>query len=105
MTPTNEQELQQAIREVVKLASVDPDFRAKAISNANAALSSVSGGKKIDSNIHFVDDFGSGGRTIVLPDPVSIGSLSEAELEQVAGGCLLTTCGEVSCNHTGEEAV
>jgi hypothetical protein len=98
----NEQELQRAIREVIKLASVDPDFRAKAVSNPNGALSSV-GAKGTWASIRFVDDFGTGGRTIVLPDPVAnVDQLTEADLEQVAGGCFITTCAEVSCNNTGD---
>jgi len=97
----NDQNLQHAIREVVKLASVDTAFRSKAVADPKAALAQVSGGKKFSETITFVDDQKSGRRTIVLPDPISTEQLSEAELEQVAGGCLVTTCGEVSCNHTG----
>ena len=101
MSTINEQELSRAIREVIKLASVDPDFRAKAVSNPNAALSSVVGAT-IKTNVKFVDDFGSSARTIVLADPVAnIDQLSEEELEQVAGGCGVSTCGSNSCNHTG----
>ena len=101
MSSMSEQELLRAIREVIKLASVDPDFRAKALSNPNEALSSVAG-TTIKTNVKFVDDFETGSRTIVLPDPVAnTEQLNEEELEQVAGGCWVSTCGSNSCNHTG----
>jgi hypothetical protein len=90
MKAMNDQELSRAIREVIKLASIDAGFRAKAIADPKAALAAVAGTDAAGVNIRFVDDFGSAVRTVVLPDPDEPGQLSEQDLEQVAGGCLFT---------------
>ncbi|MEZ5403201.1 MAG: hypothetical protein R2729_26215 [Bryobacteraceae bacterium] len=83
----NEEEAQKTLAEVVKKATVDPAFRALALADPNAAVG------KINPNpipgtfkLRFVDNAGAN-LTVVLPDPVAEGGeLSDAELEQVAGG-------------------
>jgi hypothetical protein len=103
MNAMNEQELSRAIREVIKLASVDPGFRAKAITDPKAALVTVAGKDAASGvNIRFVDDFGSDIRTVVLPEPDGSTELSEEDLEQVAGGCILNTGGDGCMPLTGD---
>jgi len=80
-------ELQQALREVARRSAVDSEFRKLALTDASAAIAKVynepiPGG----SSFRFVDNSGPV-KTVLLPDPVAgIEELSEAELEQVAGG-------------------
>jgi hypothetical protein len=87
-----DQELQAAVRETIKRAVVDPSFRELAIRDGNAAINKTSKkGLPSGVNIQFVDNTGKPTKTIVLPDFVGTSeSLSEHELEQVAGGCLIT---------------
>ena len=83
----NEQEAQKTLAELVKKSTTDPEFRALALSNPNAAIGKINP-LPIPANykIRFVDNAGAN-LTVVLPDPVSAsGELSDAELEQVAGG-------------------
>jgi len=91
-----EQELNTAIREVLKRSVSDPDFRQLAIKNSSAALEKV--GIKNATPITFVDNYGKSQKTVVLPDPIgNAESLTEEELERVAGGlapsCEATSCG------------
>ena len=83
----NEQEAQKTLAELVKKATTDPEFRALALSNPNAAIGKINP-LPIPANykIRFVDNAGAN-LTVVLPDPVAAtGELSDSELEQVAGG-------------------
>jgi hypothetical protein len=97
----NEKEMKQinevnsAVREVIKRAVVDPDFRQLAVRDGRAALAKVSSTKLPgDVEIQFVDNYNKPIKTIPLPDPVaSADELTEEELEGVAGGwCVFTIC-------------
>jgi hypothetical protein len=88
-------EFQNAISEVMRRAAVDPHFRALAASDGNAAIAKVnpklSGSETAD--VRFLDKTNTNPArvtvTLVLPDPIAksqSAELSEAELEQVAGG-------------------
>jgi hypothetical protein len=83
----NEQEAQKTMAELVKRATVDAEFRALALSDPNAAIGKINPTPiPGDFKIRFVDNAGAN-LTVVLPDPVAAGGeLSDAELEQVAGG-------------------
>jgi hypothetical protein len=98
MAPITEHELNEAIREVLKRSVVDPDFRTKAIGNGSAAITEVSG-KSLSSGttITFVSNSDKDEKVVILPDPVTDANLlSDAELEQIAGGlerdCTATSC-------------
>jgi hypothetical protein len=101
----NEQELDRAVREVIKRSVADADFRTKAIADGNSALAEVSD-KSVPAGIQFafVDNYSTPIKTIVLPDPVAgVDHLSEKDLEAVAGGMVApcgATCGQGSCLST-----
>ncbi|MCM2255471.1 MAG: hypothetical protein NDJ94_07340 [Vicinamibacteria bacterium] len=89
------------LRELAKRAQTDMEFRKLALADPVAAIA------KIDPTplpkwfkVRFVDNAGAT-LTVVLPDPPSQSSeLSDAELEQVAGGGDANRCGGscvVSC--------
>jgi len=81
-------EIQSAIREVLKRSIVDPEFRKLAIQDGRGAISKVST-KTLppDLDFRFMDNSGKV-KTVTLPDPATgAAELSDAELEQVAGGC------------------
>jgi hypothetical protein len=91
----SEKELEPAIREVIKRSVVDAEFRTLAVKNPNAAISKASG-KSVPTGttISFISNHGSASKTYVLPDPVSNPEqLTDAALEQVAGGCTASNCG------------
>lgn len=93
-----EQELQTAVREVIKRSLLDSAFRTKALADGGAAIAAVSS-KALPAGISltFIENRGKQKKTVVLPDPVAEpDQLSEADLEQVAGGCGVT-CGSSSC--------
>jgi hypothetical protein len=80
-------ELQQMIAKIFQRAAVDPEFRALALRDSAAAISQVSS-KSLPTNIsyRFVDNSGPV-KTVPLPDPArDADELSDAELENVAGG-------------------
>jgi len=92
----HEQEINTAVREVLKRSAVDPDFRRLAVKSSAAAFEKI--GKKdlaAKMPITFVDNQGKSTKTVVLPDPIkNPEALSEEALEQVAGGsCEATSCG------------
>jgi hypothetical protein len=98
MATLNSNELNEAIREVLKRTVVDSDFRTKAVADGNAAIVEVSG-KSLPSNtsIAFVSNAGVDEKVIVLPDPITDANLlTEEELEEVAGG-LMSGCTATSC--------
>ena len=72
---------------VKRQAMKDPEFRALALSNPNAAIAKINSTPlPTGFKVRFVDNAGAN-RTVVLPDPVArVDELSDAELEQVAGG-------------------
>lgn len=76
------QESREAIRKVISKAGSDPDFRRKALSDANGAVMDLTGKALPEGyKLQFVDNAGAD-QTIVLPDD---GALTD-ELDQVAGG-------------------
>jgi hypothetical protein len=102
MSILNEHELNTAVREVLKRAVADSEFRTQAARDGNAAIGKVTGKQVPEgSKIEFVDNFGKSNKLIVIPDPVTSGQLAEEELEQVAGG-VMTPCGASSCGTTNE---
>jgi hypothetical protein len=102
MAAITEHELNEAIREVLKRAVVDPDFRTKAISNGSAAITEVSGKSlPTGTTVTFVSNSDKDEKVVVLPDPVTDANLlSDAELEQIAGG-LARDCTATSCAVSG----
>jgi hypothetical protein len=86
-------ELSDAIFQVLRRASVDPEFRALAAKDGRAAIEKINP-KAADSasevDVRFLDQSNTNPvrvlMTFVLPEPASVGELSEEELEQVAGG-------------------
>ena len=83
----NEKAAQQTMQELIKKAQTDPEFRQLALTDPNAAIGKINPLPVPASfKIRFVDNAGAN-LTVVLPDPVSSTcELSDAELEQVAGG-------------------
>lgn len=102
MSQLSERELNTAIREVLKRAVADKDFRTLAARDGSAAITKVTG-KQLPpgTKIEFVDNYNKANKLIVIPDPITSGQLAEEELEQVAGGFL---CGASSCGTTNEMA-
>ena len=96
MVELKETEVGAAIREVLKRSVADPDFRKLAEKDGAAAISKASGKSlPAGTTVSFVSNSGKVAKSVVLPDPVSdADSLSEEELEQVAGGM---ACGASSC--------
>jgi hypothetical protein len=84
---TNE-ELQKALTEVTRRATVDPNFRSLAISDGRKAIASINP-KPLPShmNFEFVDNSGPT-KTIGLPDLIADAGveLNDLELASVAGG-------------------
>ena len=101
MSVLNEIELASAIREVLKRSVTDPAFRKLAQQDGAAAILAASG-KTVPSGttFTFVSNAEKATKQVMLPDPVAdADSLSEEELEQVAGGmqaCGVSTCGTSS---------
>ena len=84
--PWTEAEANKTVNEVLKRAATDGEYRKLLLSNPPAAIAKVDPtplppGFKIKA----FDNNGANA-TIVLPDMVGTGELSDAELEQVAGG-------------------
>jgi hypothetical protein len=98
-TQWTQEAIQDTIKKIIERGSTDPEFRRLALSHPNDAVEQVSGipvppGVKI----RFVENEGAQ-YTVVLPDmkKADMSELSDAELEQVAGGRGI--CG-VSCGVT-----
>jgi hypothetical protein len=91
-------EAKEIMEKASKKAATDPAFRSKLLADPNAAVSEFSG-KQIPSNIKVRALERSGyDVTLLLPDAVSKeGELSDAELEQVAGGGRCAGTCVVSC--------
>ena len=93
-------EFQSAIREVLKRSAADPTFRQLALSNPQAAIAKVGQQIPAGTTVRFVDNHGKSDKVYVLPDPVAAAdSLTEEELERVAGGDCQGTC-DASCIKT-----
>ncbi len=81
------QEAEQAIQVVVKRAQAYREFRQLCLTDPSAAIKKAIG-KDIPEGftLRFVENKGAD-LTVVLPDPIDVSSeLSDADLEQVAGG-------------------
>jgi hypothetical protein len=89
----DEKEVDQTLAEVMKRASTDAEFRSLALRDAAGAIGKINPAPMPPGlKIRFVDNEGAN-RTFVLPDLTAPeGELSDAELEQVAGG-LFDRCG------------
>lgn len=86
-TQWTQEESEHVEKEIRKRAMTDPQFRTLALSNPSAAISQINS-KPLPTGykVRCVEAAGFT-RTIVLPDPVSSAEeLSDADLEQVAGG-------------------
>jgi hypothetical protein len=86
-TEWTQEAINDAFRRIAERATSDPEFRNLALSRPAEAVKEATG-KQVPSgvNIRFVDNAGAD-FTVVLPDAKSrAGELSDAELEQVAGG-------------------
>jgi len=98
MAQFSEAEIQAAFQEITKRARIDPEFRKLALSNPAEAVKEASN-IEVPANfkVRFVEADGAN-MIITLPEPVGKeGELSDAELEQVAGGGRgVSACG-VSC--------
>ena len=94
------------IDDVARRAAVDPDFRQIAVSNPKQALETFYGQPlDIDIPISFADNSGST-KTFVLPPLMSTsGELSDADLEQVAGGNAWCICTSACCGHQRARSV
>jgi hypothetical protein len=82
-----EEEAQKTVNEVLKLATTDPEYRKLALSDPAAAIAKVNPNPLPSGfKIKMIDNAGAS-VTVVLPDLIANGGeLSDAELEQVAGG-------------------
>jgi len=87
MAEWNEAEAQKTLAEITKLSQTDPEYRKLVLKDPNAAIAKVNPTPMpAGFKVQFVDNEGAN-LTIVLPDALSKqGELSDAELEQVAGG-------------------
>lgn len=89
----NDIEIHAAISEVLRRAGTDEEFRSRAVKDGMAAIQTVSS-KSLPPGIRvqFVDNSGPV-KTIPLPDLVSASdTLTDMELNQVAGGCDIASC-------------
>ena len=83
----SDEEIKKVELSIKRNAMKDPEFRALALSNPNAAIAKVTSNPLPPGfKVKFIDNAGAN-RTVVLPDPLArVDELSDAELEQVAGG-------------------
>jgi hypothetical protein len=86
-TPWTKEETDKVAVEIKKRAMKDPEFRALALSNPHAAVAKINSTPFPSGyKVRCIDQAGYN-VTVLLPDPVSrVEELSDAELEQVAGG-------------------
>ncbi len=94
MTEITASEANEAVQKVLKKAGSDATFHALALSNPAAAVKEATG-KDLPAGytVRFVDNKGAD-LTLVLPDVAADSEeLSDAELEQVAGGRCAGSCG------------
>jgi hypothetical protein len=82
-----DEEIKRVETEIKRKAMKDPEFRALALSDPKAAIAEITSTPlPAGFNVKFIDNAGAN-YTVVLPDPIArVDELSDAELEQVAGG-------------------
>jgi hypothetical protein len=94
MPKLTQQDEENLIDSAMRRSMLDTEFRALLVKDSLAALSKISS-KALPDNYRpqFVDNSGPN-RVFILPDPLPVtGELSDAELEEVAGGaCGCTNC-------------
>jgi hypothetical protein len=84
--PAKMRQVQEGFAEVLSRSASDADFRRQLVTDPRAALSAHFGKEIPESvNIRFIESGGT--PTIVLPEPAT-SELSDAELENVAGGVI-----------------
>jgi hypothetical protein len=86
MNEWTQQEIEQTLEEIKRRSMTDVEFRDVALTDAKAAIAKVNP-KPVPAgfNVHFADNSGAT-KTVVLPDLITSDELSDAELEEVAGG-------------------
>ncbi|MEM8960969.1 MAG: hypothetical protein AAGD38_05785 [Acidobacteriota bacterium] len=99
MAEWTESEAKSALGEIVRRAATDPALRARALADPATVIKEVTGKDLPDDiTVRFVD---SEGANVVIPLPplAAEGELSDAELEDVAGGDRCGySCGSASCS-------
>ena len=95
-------DIEDAIKEAMKRSTTDSEFRHLALKDPNEAIERVAG-KPLPpgTRFHFVENQNAH-FTVILPDPKvgDASELSDAELEQVAGGGRCVGTCAVSCAAT-----
>ncbi|ULO09863.1 NHLP leader peptide family natural product precursor [Paenibacillus sp. 19GGS1-52] len=88
---SNEDVVANAIETVTSKAVTDSEFRALCLSNPREAVKQATGLELPENfKLQVVENAGAH-YTLVLPDAVSGEELNESELEQVAGGAIIST--------------
>jgi hypothetical protein len=78
---------QEAIRQILRRAAIDNDFRRLALKDSAAAFAKFGINPPQEISVDFIENFGKSRKTIVLPDPVAqVEELTDEDLEEVAGG-------------------
>ena len=91
-TPTPD-EANAALETILKKASTDKKFRQLALTNPREAIKQTAGfDAPKNYNVSFIEKDKNLDALIVLPDMVTKGELSDAELEGVAGGYMDGWC-------------
>jgi hypothetical protein len=81
---------QAVIRQILRKAAVDEDFRRAALESSIAAFNKFGIAPPDGFTVEFVDNYEKAKKIIVLPDPVAhVEQLTDEDLEEVAGGCVL----------------
>ncbi len=85
-------QFQSAIRQILRRAAIDHDFRCLVLQDSGAAFSKFGIEPPQDITIEFIENYGKSRKVIVLPDPVAhVEELTDDDLEEVAGGCVLAS--------------
>jgi hypothetical protein len=90
--------------EILKRSATDREFRARLVNDPAAAIEDVIGVPLSTLprpiNVKFVEKAAGVDAVLVLPDFVDVGTLSDAELEAVAGGVYQEVAAEDGCTVT-----